>query len=179
MPPIGMPGLDGLALRAQAIAQAGSLQNALDQGLLPERLSVTLSEGLVLGLLRQGVSKYLAIFGHGSTDLAEVLRLYTAAGVTQVFNFRNEVEMAHAGTALAWVYREPCAVVTSIGPGGMQAMAGSLAAASNGVGLYHIYGDETTHGEGRMCCTRRRRCAMRCVAAPSVCTTLTRPVLSS
>jgi len=58
------------------------------------------------------------------------------------------VEMAHAGTALAWVYREPCAVVTSIGPGGMQAMAGSLAAASNGVGLYHIYGDETTHGEG-------------------------------
>jgi 3D-(3,5/4)-trihydroxycyclohexane-1,2-dione acylhydrolase (decyclizing) len=27
-------------------------------------------------------------------------------------------------------------------------MAGSLAAASNGVGLYHIYGDETTHGEG-------------------------------
>ena len=148
MPPIGMPGLDGLALRAQAIAQAGSLQNALDQGLLPERLSVTLSEGLVLGLLRQGVSKYLAIFGHGSTDLAEVLRLYTAAGVTQVFNFRNEVEMAHAGTALAWVYREPCAVVTSIGPGGMQAMAGSLAAASNGVGLYHIYGDETTHGEG-------------------------------
>ena len=148
MPPIGMPGLDGLALRAQAIAQAGSLQNALDQGLLPERLSVTLSEGLVLGLLRQGVSKYLAIFGHGSTDLAEVLRLYTAAGVTQVFNFRNEVEMAHAGTALSWVYREPCAVVTSIGPGGMQAMAGSLAAASNGVGLYHIYGDETTHGEG-------------------------------
>ena len=148
LPPIGMPGLAGLALRAQAIAQAGSLQNALDQGLLPERMSVTLSEGLVLGLLRQGVSKYLAIFGHGSTDLAEVLRLYTAAGVTQVFNFRNEVEMAHAGTALAWVYREPCAVVTSIGPGGMQAMAGSLAAASNGVGLYHIYGDETTHGEG-------------------------------
>ena len=148
LPPIGMPGLAGLALRAQAIAEAGSLQNALDQGLLPERMSVTLSEGLVLGLLRQGVSKYLAIFGHGSTDLAEVLRLYTAAGVTQVFNFRNEVEMAHAGTALAWVYREPCAVVTSIGPGGMQAMAGSLAAASNGVGLYHIYGDETTHGEG-------------------------------
>ncbi len=148
IPPIGMPGSAGLALRAQAIAQAGSLQNALDQGLLPERMSVTLSEGLVLGLLRQGVSKYLAIFGHGSTDLAEVLRLYTAAGVTQVFNFRNEVEMAHAGTALSWVYREPCAVVTSIGPGGMQAMAGSLAAASNGVGLYHIYGDETTHGEG-------------------------------
>jgi 3D-(3,5/4)-trihydroxycyclohexane-1,2-dione acylhydrolase (decyclizing) len=27
-------------------------------------------------------------------------------------------------------------------------MAGSLAAASNGVGVYHIYGDETTFGEG-------------------------------
>jgi 3D-(3,5/4)-trihydroxycyclohexane-1,2-dione acylhydrolase (decyclizing) len=27
-------------------------------------------------------------------------------------------------------------------------MAGSLTAASNGVGVYHIYGDETTHGEG-------------------------------
>ena len=102
----------------------------------------------MLGLLRQGVRKYLAIFGHGSTDLGEVLRVYTEAGVTQVFNFRNEVEMAHAGTALAWVYGETCAVVTSIGPGALQAMAGSLAAASNGVGVYHIYGDETTHGEG-------------------------------
>jgi len=27
-------------------------------------------------------------------------------------------------------------------------MAGSLAAASNGIGVYHIYGDETTRGEG-------------------------------
>src|SRR5690606_22366612 len=25
---------------------------------------------------------------------------------------------------------------------------GSLAAASNGIGVYHLYGDETTHGEG-------------------------------
>ncbi len=40
------------------------------------------------------------------------------------------------------------AVITSIGPGAMQAFAGSLAAASNGVGVYHIYGDETTYGEG-------------------------------
>jgi 3D-(3,5/4)-trihydroxycyclohexane-1,2-dione acylhydrolase (decyclizing) len=30
----------------------------------------------------------------------------------------------------------------------MHAFAGSLAAASNGVGVYHIYGDETTHDEG-------------------------------
>ena len=148
LPLTGMPGLEGQTLRARAIARAGGLQAALDQGLLPRAVDVSLSEGLVLGLLKQGVSKYLAIFGHGSTDLAEVLRVYTAAGVTQVFNFRNEVEMAHAGTALAWVYQEPCAVVTSIGPGALQALAGSLAAASNGVGLYHIYGDETTHGEG-------------------------------
>ena len=143
-----LPGLAGQQMRAAAIARAGSLTAALEQGLLPAHTSVSLSEGLVLGLLRQGVTKYLGIFGHGSTDLAEVLRVYTEAGVTQVFNFRNEVEMAHAGTALAWVYRETCAVVTSIGPGGLQAMAGSLAAASNGVGVYHIYGDETTHGEG-------------------------------
>ncbi|ODS68998.1 MAG: thiamine pyrophosphate-binding protein [Bordetella sp. SCN 67-23] len=134
--------------RAAAIARAGGLQEAIEQGLLSRRVSVSLSEALVLGLLRQGVSKYLAIFGHGSTDLGEVLRVYTDAGVTRVFNFRNEVEMAHAGTALAWIHGETCAVVTSIGPGALQALAGSLAAASNGVGLYHIYGDETTHGEG-------------------------------
>lgn len=121
---------------------------ALAKGLLPATVTVSLSEGLVLGLLKQGVSKYLVIFGHGSTDLAEVLRVYTEAGVTQVFSFRNEVEMAHAGTALAWVHGQTCAVVTSIGPGALQAMAGSLAAASNGVGVYHLYGDETTHGEG-------------------------------
>jgi 3D-(3,5/4)-trihydroxycyclohexane-1,2-dione acylhydrolase (decyclizing) len=147
-PLIGQPGPGGQEARATAIARAGGLRAALDSGLLPKHVSVSLSEGLVLGLLRQGVCKYLAIFGHGSTDLGEVLRVYTEAGVTRVFNFRNEVEMAHAGTALAWVYGETCAVVTSIGPGALQALAGSLAAASNGVGVYHIYGDETTHGEG-------------------------------
>jgi len=147
-PFLDFPGLKGQQTRAAAIAQAGGLQAALAQGLLSPTCTVSLSEGLVLGLLKQGVRKYLAIFGHGSTDLAEVLRVYTEAGVTQVYNFRNEVEMAHAGTALAWVHGETCAVVTSIGPGALQALAGSLAAASNGVGLYHLYGDETTHGEG-------------------------------
>ncbi|MEF7613188.1 thiamine pyrophosphate-dependent enzyme [Aquincola sp. MAHUQ-54] len=148
LPFVVFPGTQGQRTRAAAIAEAGGLQAAIDRGLLPRRLDVTLSEALVLGLLKQGVTKYLAIFGHGSTDLGEVLRIYTEAGVTQVFNFRNEVEMAHAGTALAWAWGEPCAVVTSIGPGALQAMAGSLAAACNGVGVYHIYGDETTHGEG-------------------------------
>lgn len=147
-PSVQSPGTAGMRARAIAIAQAGGLANALARGLLPARVTVSLSEGLVLGLLRQGVSKYLAIFGHGSTDLAEVLRVYTEAGLTQVYNFRNEVEMAHAATALAWVHGQTCAVVTSIGPGALQAMAGSLAAASNGVGVYHLYGDETTHGEG-------------------------------
>ena len=115
---------------------------------MPKLVETTLSEALVLGLLKQGVRKYLAIFGHGSTDLGDVLRIYEEEGVTRTFNFRNEVEMAHAATALRWQYGEIPAVVTSIGPGALQAFAGSLAAASNGVGVYHIYGDETTFGEG-------------------------------
>ncbi|WP_082439631.1 MULTISPECIES: thiamine pyrophosphate-dependent enzyme [unclassified Massilia] len=140
--------IDATLERARAIAAAGGLEAALATGTLPARMQVTLAEGLVLGLLKQGVTKYLAIFGHGSTHIGEVLRQYDEAGVTRTFNFRNEVAMAHVATALAWQYGETPAVVTSIGPGGLQAMAGALAAASNGVGVYHIYGDETTHGEG-------------------------------
>ena len=56
--------------------------------------------------------------------------------------------MAHAATQLSWQYGEIAAVVASIGPGALQAFAGSLVSASNGVGVFHIYGDETTHGEG-------------------------------
>ena len=134
--------------RAEAIANAGGIDAALASGALPAIVDVSCSEGLVLGLLKQGVRKYLAIFGHGSTELAEVLRVYDAAGATRTFAFHNEVEMAHAATALRWVYGEPSVVVTSIGPGALQAMAGSLASASNGIGLYHLYGDETTHDEG-------------------------------
>jgi len=138
-----------MAARAHAIAAAGgSLEEALRRNSIPKMVDVTLSEALVLGLLKQGVRKYLAIFGHGSTDLGEVLRVYDEEGVTRTYNFRNEVAMAHAATTLRWQYRETPALVTSIGPGALQAMAGSLAAASNGVGVYHIYGDETTHGEG-------------------------------
>ncbi|MCX7297929.1 MAG: thiamine pyrophosphate-dependent enzyme [Hyphomicrobiales bacterium] len=77
-----------------------------------------------------------------------MLRIYEEEGATRTINCRNEVEMAHAATALRWQYGELSAVITSIGPGAMQAFAGSLAAASNGVGVYHIYGDETTFGEG-------------------------------
>lgn len=140
--------VDAIAARAACIARHGGVTGALASGAWPRLPSVTLAEGVVLGLLKQGVRKYLAIFGHGSTALAEVLRIYEAAGVTRTWNFRNEVAMAHAATALRWQYGERCAVVTSIGPGALQALAGSLAAASNGVGVYHLYGDETTHGEG-------------------------------
>jgi 3D-(3,5/4)-trihydroxycyclohexane-1,2-dione acylhydrolase (decyclizing) len=49
---------------------------------------------------------------------------------------------------LKWHYGETAAVVTSIGPGALHAFAGSLSSASNGIGVYHIYGDETTHDEG-------------------------------
>ena len=134
--------------RARAIAQAGGLEAALASSAVPAQIDTTVSEGVVLGLLKQGIRKYLAIFGHGSTDLGEVLRAYEEAGVTRTYNFRNEVAMAHAATVLRWQYGESAAVVTSIGPGALHAMAGSLAAAANGVGVYHIYGDETTHGEG-------------------------------
>ena len=182
-----MPG-SGASARAKAIAEAGGLAEALATGAIPRVIAVSLSEALVLGLLKQGISKYIAIFGHGCTDLAEVLRVYEDAGVTQTFNCRNEVAMAHAATALSWSYGEVPAVVTSIGPGALQAMAGSLASASNGVGVYHIYGDETTFGEGYnmqqvpkreqhlygrlprswaspTCCIRLRPCGMPCGAA--------------
>ena len=134
--------------RARAVAQAGGIEQALAEGTLDRLIQITLSEALLLGLLKQGVSRYFAIFGHGSTDLGNVLRIYEEEGVTRTVNCRNEVEMAHAATALRWQYGELSAVVTSIGPGALQAFAGSLAAASNGVGVYHIYGDETTYGEG-------------------------------
>src|SRR5471032_1380678 len=134
--------------RARTVAQAGGVEQALAKGIVPKLIECTLSEALVLGLLKQGVRKYFAIFGHGSTDLGNVLRIYEEEGATHTINCRNEVEMAHAATALRWQYGELSAVVTSIGPGAMQAFAGSLAAASNGVGVYHIYGDETTFGEG-------------------------------
>ena len=137
-----------MAERAAWIADAGGLNTAVDAGRLSEPVALPLAEALVLGLMRQGVTKYLAIFGHGSTAIGEALRVYEEHGLVRCWQFRNEVAMAHAATALRWVYGEPSAVVTSIGPGAMQAMAGSLAAASNGVGVYHLYGDETTHGEG-------------------------------
>lgn len=136
------------AARAKAIAAAGSFERALSTGTLPEIATISVSEAVVLGLLRQDVRKFVGIFGHGSTDVAEVLRIYEAEGVLRTYAVRNEVEAAHAATALRWTTGEKAAVVTSIGPGAMQALAGSLAAASDGVGVWHLYADETTQAEG-------------------------------
>ncbi len=134
--------------RAQAIVAAGGVQEALRRGSLPRRARISTAEAVVIGLLIQDVRTYVAIFGHGSTDLAEVLRVYEEAGALRTHAVRNEVEAAHIATALRWATGEKAAVVTSIGPGALQAMAGSLAAASDGIGVWHIYADETTEAEG-------------------------------
>jgi 3D-(3,5/4)-trihydroxycyclohexane-1,2-dione acylhydrolase (decyclizing) len=134
--------------RARAVASAGGVSQALSSGGLAARVDVTLSEGVVLGLLKQGVRKFFAVLGHGNTDIGEILRIYSEEKALRFLQCRNEIAMAHAATALAWVYRETPALLSSIGPGALQAYAGSLAAASNGIGVYHLYGDETTHGEG-------------------------------
>ncbi len=134
--------------RAGAISSSGGIDAALASGTLSRFQDITLSEGIVLGLLRQGVRKYIGVFGHGSTDLGEVLRVYEEAGLVRVFNVRNEVEASHAASALRWQYDETAAVFTSIGPGALHALAGSLAPLSNGIGVYYLFGDETTHDEG-------------------------------
>ena len=134
--------------RVRIIAETGGLDNAITKGLLPKYINLSLSEAIVMGLLKQDVKKYIGTFGHGSTELGEVLRVYEEAGLVQTYNVRNEVEAAHGAMALRWVTGEKAAVFTSIGPGALQAFSGSLAAASNGVGVWHIYGDETTGDEG-------------------------------
>lgn len=134
--------------RARAVAAPGGLDAALAAGTVPRFLDLSVSEALVLGLLRQGVRKYIGVFGHGSTDLGEALRPYADAGVVKVFNVRSEIEASHAACALAWQYGETPAVFTSIGPGALQALSASLTALSSGIGLYYLCGDETTRDEG-------------------------------
>ncbi len=133
--------------RAGVIAGAGGLDAALEAGLISGRQDITLSEAVVLGLLRQDVHTYFAVFGHGSTDVAEVLRVYQGAGLVKVINLRNEIEASHAASALRWVTGEKAAVVTSIGPGALQALSASLVSASDGLGVWYLFGDETTEDE--------------------------------
>lgn len=134
--------------RAKAIAEAGDFEKALASGALPQYADVSLAEAVVLGLLRQGVRRFLCVLGHGSTEVGEVLRVYEAAGLLRTFNVRNEVAATHAATALRWVTGEKAAVVGSIGPGPLQAIAASIAAASDGLGVWFLLGDETTEDEG-------------------------------
>jgi 3D-(3,5/4)-trihydroxycyclohexane-1,2-dione acylhydrolase (decyclizing) len=134
--------------RAGAIAAGGGLDAALASGSLPRRPDLTLSEAIVLGLLRQGVRRYLAVFGHGSTEVGEVLRIYEQAGLLRVYNVRHEIEASHAAAALRWVTGEKAAVITSIGPGAFQALAASIVPASDGIGVWYLFGDETTEDEG-------------------------------
>ena len=121
---------------------------AFSENKLPQHLDLTLSEALVLGLIRQGVKIFFSVFGHGSTEVGEVLRVYQEAGLVKVCGVRSEIEASHAATALRWVTGEKAAVVTSIGPGALQALAASLAPASNGIGVWYLFGDETSEDEG-------------------------------
>ncbi len=133
---------------SQLAAQRAEHAAALRDGSLPRRLDLTLSEALVIGLLRQGVRTFFTVFGHGSTEIGEVLRIYAQSGLLRVFGLRSEIEASHAAAALRWVRGEKAAVVTSIGPGALQALAASLAPASDGLGVWYLFGDETSEDEG-------------------------------
>lgn len=134
--------------RAQAVAAAGGVEAAVVAGTLPRRVDLTTVEALVLGLLQQDVRTFLTVLGHGSTALGEVLRVYEQAGLVCTVPCRSEIEASHAAAALRWVTGEKAAVVTSIGPGALQALAASLVPASDGLGVWYLLGDETTQDEG-------------------------------
>ena len=134
--------------RAEMLANYKTINAAVSSGAMPQFQDISVSEAIVLGLYNQGVKKYVGIFGHGSTDIAEILRIYEEAGLVKTYNVRHETAASHAVTALKMQTGETAAVFTSIGPGAMHAYAGSLCSALNGCGVYHIYGDETTHDEG-------------------------------
>ncbi len=134
--------------RARQFARHDSVRAAVEAGSVPRRVDLTLAEVVVIGLAQLDVRDYFVVFGHGSTELAEVIRAYAAGGLVRCHPVRHETEAAHAATALRWICGQRAAVITSIGPGALHALAGSLAAASNGVGVWHIYGDETTEDEG-------------------------------
>ncbi len=144
----GIPSSAARTARAKAIASAGGIEAALSSGGLPAFQDVSLSEALVLGLLRQRVRTYIGVFGHGTTELGEALRVYESEGLVKVVNVRSEIEASHIATALRWHYGEAAAVFTSIGPGALQAMSASLVPLSNGIGVYYLLGGETTQDEG-------------------------------
>ena len=67
--------------RACQIARAGGVDKALKAELLERRIDTTVSEALVMGLLLQGVQTFFCVFGHGSTEVGEVLRIYQKQGL--------------------------------------------------------------------------------------------------
>ena len=134
--------------RAREIKTYGTIQKAVEAGGLEQFQNISLSEAVVLGLVNQGVRTFVGIFGHGTTDVGEVLRIYEEENAVKTVNVRNEVEASHVVSMLRWKYGETAAVFTSIGPGAMQAVAGSLVPLSNGLGIYYLMGDETSHSEG-------------------------------
>lgn len=135
-------------MRAREIKTYGTVQKAVKAGRLEQFQDISLSEAVVLGLINQGVKTFVGIFGHGMTDVGEVLRIYEEENAVKTVNVRNEVEAAHIVSMLRWKYNEVSAVFTSIGPGALQAAAGSLVALANGLGVYYLMGDETSHSEG-------------------------------
>ena len=136
------------AMRAKAIADAGNIEAALAAGLLPQYIDTTLSEAVVLGLLHQGVRTFVGVLGHGSTEIGEVLRVYEDAGLLRVYGVRSEIEASHAAAALRWVTGEKAAVITSIGPGALHALAAAIVPASDVLGVWYLFGDESTEDEG-------------------------------
>jgi 3D-(3,5/4)-trihydroxycyclohexane-1,2-dione acylhydrolase (decyclizing) len=134
--------------RARSIHAAGGIEPALVSGDLPRTIHTTLSEAIVLGLLRQEVRSFFSVLGHGSTEIGEVLRIYQKAGLVRIYGLRSEIEASHAAAALRWVTGEKAAVVTSIGPGALHALAASIVPASDGLGVWYLFGDETTEDEG-------------------------------
>jgi len=134
--------------RAREIKTFGTVQKAVEVGSLEQFQDISLSEAVVLGLINQGVRTFVGIFGHGMTDVGEVLRIYEEENAVKTVNVRNEIEASHVASMLRWKYGEVPAVFTSIGPGALQAAAGSLVALSNGLGVYYLMGNETSHSEG-------------------------------
>ena len=122
--------------RAKVIKTYGTMRKAVEAGSLEQFQDISLSEAVVLGLINQGVRTFVGIFGHGTTDVAEVLRIYEEENAVRTVNVRNEVEASHIASMLRWKYNEVSAVFTSIGPGALQATAGSLVPLANGLGLY-------------------------------------------
>ena len=62
--------------RAKEIKTHGTIRKAVEAGSLEQFQDISLSEAVVLGLINQGVKTFVGIFGHGMTDVGEVLRIY-------------------------------------------------------------------------------------------------------